>query len=140
MYLEFGNYEPAAPVEVPLFSKRPLGWDDATTLLSLLMRMSGLQSGTIEGYTIAVRALKRVFPETHGPAEITKEMAEIFRDRRIAAGSSERTVQSNLMTLSSIYSKWWGGNCGMLDSDPFAGVKVLVANGVRLDEPSVTRM
>jgi len=124
IYLEFGNYEPAAPVEIPAIGKRSLGWNDATTLLVLNMRMSGLQSSTIESYIGTIRLLRKVFPGTHGPDEITAEMAEIFRERRLAAGASQATVASNLMTLSSVYARWWRTACGMLEDDPFEGVKV----------------
>lgn len=122
--LAFENYESATPTERPTNTKRPLGWSDAITLLELNMRMSGLQRTTIESYTVTLRVLRKVIPGTNGPADITAAMAEEFRDRRLASGASPATVASNLMTLSAIYGHWWREACGMLNDDPFSGVRL----------------
>lgn len=104
--------------------KVALDWNDALALLTLHMRAAGLASGTIEQYAIAVRQLHRLAPATSGPAEVTREMAEDFKRCRLKTGGSAATVSSNLMTLSTVYSRWWGGECGILSFDPFAGLKV----------------
>jgi hypothetical protein len=140
IYLEFGNYKPPTPQDVPTAVIHPLGWNDAESLLILNMKMSGLQGSTIEQYMIAVRALRKTFPDTDGPAEITSEMAETFRGRRLATGASKGTVASNLMTLSTIYARWWCKACEMLDFNPFDGVKVLDRNGSSHNDPSIAKI
>ena len=46
------------------------------------MTAEKLRAGTIQQYELAIGALRKVFPDTHGPADITPAMAERFKVKR----------------------------------------------------------
>jgi hypothetical protein len=98
---------------------RALKWKDAILLLQLHMRMAGLSEVTIQQYCITVRLLQAHATETVGPDQVSPDIACRFLATRLASGAAIRTVESNRMTLSAVYSKWWRARCGLLDQDPF---------------------
>lgn len=83
------------------------------------MRVDDLRPKTIEQYLIVVNHLRRAFPTTTGPAEITPAMASRFKAIRRPEGVAVRTIRGN---LGIVYNKWWIKECRLLASDPFAGV------------------
>lgn len=104
--------------------RESVGWDDAIARMVRHMTADNLRPGTIEQYKVAVRNLRKEFPETKGPHEITPAMAEDYKVKRVEAGKSERTVAGNLTNLSIVYGRWWRDTCKIVNSDPFADVKL----------------
>lgn len=127
--------EDVAPVKIredcATASPESLSWDDATTLMVEHATAEKLRAGTIQQYTLAVGALRKVFPDTHGPVDITPAMAERFKVKRSkvkrskgkheAVELSPRTVEGNLKNLSIAYN-WWCKRCKVLTVNPFEEV------------------
>ena len=103
-----------------------LSWDDANILMVEHMMAEKLRPGTIQQYELAIGALRKVFPNTHGPADITPAMAERFKvkrskEKRGETELSPRTVEGNLKNLSIAYN-WWCKRCKVLSENPFEDV------------------
>ena len=107
-----------------LYTPPPLqnhpSWDDAGAIMLEQMKAEGLRPGTIQQYELAVSAVRKVFPYTDGPADITPAMAERFKVVR-SGHVSARTVESNIKNLSIVYN-WLSHRCKILDGNPFADV------------------
>ena len=86
------------------------------------MRADNLRPGTIQQYGIAVGLLKKAYPNTTGPGQITSAMAQKFKVLRLEAKKSPRTVAGNLDNLNIVYGHWWCGVCKILDENPFSDV------------------
>jgi len=99
-----------------------LPWDDAAALMLRHMKAGNLRSGSIQQYDLAVSALRKVFPDSHGPSDITPAMAEQFKVERIEAGLAARTVTGNVKNLSIIYGHWLRDTLRIIDIDPFDDV------------------
>lgn len=109
------EYRPVVAVPNPT-------WDEAIGRMVEQMRADDLRPKTIEQYLIVVNHLRRAFPTTTGPAEITPAMASRFKAIRRAEGVAVRTIRGNLDNLGIVYNKWWMKECRLLTSDPFADV------------------
>jgi len=108
-----------------------LSWDEATALMVEHATAEKLRPGTIQQYELAIGALRKVFPDAHGPADVTPAMAERFKVKRSKAKRSKtksekvelspRTVEGNLKNLSIAYN-WWCKRCKVLSENPFEEV------------------
>ena len=133
--------EDAAPEKIrkDYLSKRQegLAWDDAVDSMIRHMQAQNLRSGTIQQYELAVRTLRKVFPDSEGPADITPAMAEQFKLERMKAklraakkklddGKKEkvkpRTVEGNIGNLSIVFGHWFRDTMKIVDGNPFANV------------------
>ena len=134
--------EDAAPVKIreDYLAKRKEGlvWDDAVEAMVQHMQAQNLRPATIEQYRVAVRALRKVFPESQGPANITPALAEEFKLQRMNARSPNakksegdegqqgkikpRTVEGNLGNLSIVFGRWFRDTMKIVDGNPFADV------------------
>ena len=56
-----------------------IAWDDAMTLATRHMKANNLRATTIQQYELAVKTLRKVFPKSAGPSDITPQMAEQFK-------------------------------------------------------------
>ncbi len=97
-------------------------WDEAIAAMTRQMEADNLRPTTIQQYILVVGSLRKAFPQSKGPAEITPEMASRYKAIRRAAGVGVRTIQGNLDNLRIVYNKWWIKECRLLDQDPFADV------------------
>lgn len=102
--------------------KPTITWDEALERLEVKMRAGNRRPTTIDDYKINVENLRRAFPRTKGPAEITPEMAEDYKEIRLKKGRAIDTIRGNLVTLRSIYGKWWIKTCKVLLANPFADI------------------
>jgi hypothetical protein len=98
-------------------------WDGAVEMLEREMRAANLRPNTIITYKGAIQTLRDIFPTAHGPALITEAMAKQYKKARMEAGHSPYTVKGDLMELKTAFGKWWVAECGILASNPFAGVE-----------------
>jgi integrase len=122
-------FEPATEAR-----KNP-SWDEAVEAMTRQAVANNLRTGTIQQYIIAIKHLRRAFPATHGPAEITPTMASRFKaDRKNSGGwgrgISVRTLKGNIDSLNIVYNKWWIRESKILTSNPFAEV-----SPPKLDKP-----
>src|ERR1700733_838597 len=60
-------------------------WDEAVTSLLEHLRAANLREPTVHDYEFAIRTLRSMYPQTHGPAEITPAMAERYKAKRLQA-------------------------------------------------------
>lgn len=97
-------------------------WDEAIELLEKDMVTGNRRRTTIDDYKINVGNLRKAFPKTKGPGQITPELAEEYKAIRINNGLAVDTVRGNLTTLTSIYGRWWTRTCKVLAANPFAEI------------------
>ena len=96
---------------------------------------NNLRTGTVQQYIVVIKHLRRAFPTSHGPAEITPTMASRFKADRKKSGSwgrgiSVRTLKGNIDSLNIVYNKWWIKECKILTTNPFSEVSL-----PKLDKP-----
>lgn len=114
-------------------SERPfVGWDEAIEKLNEHCAAANLRPGTVDQYRIAIRNLRKVFPDSKGPADISPENASAFLQARKAAGKAPRTIVGNVTNLSIVFGRWFRDACKIVDADPFAEIEP-----PKLDKPSV---
>ncbi|MEN6496025.1 MAG: hypothetical protein ABFD16_17220 [Thermoguttaceae bacterium] len=106
-------------------AQRPesVSWEDAIARLKEHAQADNLRPGSIMQYVYAVNALRKVFPEVHGPAEVTPAMAEQFKVKRMAAKKKPRTVAGNIDNLSIVFDLWFRKVLKIIDANPFADVE-----------------
>jgi hypothetical protein len=80
-------------------------WTETRQLLREKMEGHNLRPGSIAAYLSAMNLLREVFPETHGPSDITPEMIDRFKAMR-AKVVSPRTIRGNLQHLQAVYAAW----------------------------------
>jgi integrase len=108
------------------YSPKPVrpnpSWDEATKVMVRYMEADNLRPGTITQYQMAVNGLRRLFPETCGPAAITPQLAQKYKVLRLETKIAPRTVEGNLGNLNIVYGHWWRDICRILVENPFEGV------------------
>lgn len=85
------------------------------------MEADNLRPTTIECYTYAIRNLRKAFPGTTGPADISDDMAaryKVIRSKKV----KPTTVAGNINKLTVVWSKWFIKKCKIVTSNPFAEV------------------
>ena len=97
-------------------------WDEAVDLATRHMTAKNLRPGSIEQYLYSIRLLRRAYPKSQGPADITPRMAENYKLMRFEAGRTPRTIRNDLHNLSILYAHWWRDVCRILTIDPFADI------------------
>jgi hypothetical protein len=95
-----------------------LSWADARKLVRDKTTGHNLRSGSTAAYLSALSLLHKVFPETHGPMDISPDMAEKFKTVR-GKLVAPRTVKGNLQHLQTVYAVWLEAN----GENPFVNVK-----------------
>ena len=112
--------EDCAPKEKE--QKQAWSWDNAVSLVTRHMKAQNLRHGSIDQYLGTVRLLRRAFPKTYGPEDITPGMAETFKLTRAEEGKKPRTVRNDINNLSVVYGRWWRDVCKILKVDPFVDI------------------
>lgn len=112
--------------------RRFVEWDEAIETLNSECETANLRPGTVEQYRIAIRNLRKVFPESKGPADITPERAAEFKKRRTKDGKSKRTIAGNITNLNIVFGRWFRDKCKIVDANPFAEVEP-----PKLDKPAI---
>ena len=121
-------YAPSpVPAPTPDTSETPdsTAWDDALKLALRHMRANNLRPTTIQQYELAVKLLRKVFPDSKGPADITPKSAEQFKLARLEDKRKPRTVENDINNLSIVYGHWFRDTLKIIDSNPFADVTAL---------------
>jgi site-specific recombinase XerD len=98
-------------------------WEEAIEKLKEGLEGKNLRWATVHDYCCTVHTLRDMFRKAVGPGEITPEMAERYKIKRLKQGHSASTVESNLRTLSIVYRKWWIKTAKLLTENPFAEVE-----------------
>ena len=113
-------------------SERPfVEWDEAIEKLKAATAAKNIRQTTIEQYVVVIRNLRKVFPDSKGPADITPANAQAFVERREADKKSPRTIAGNITNLSIVFGRWFRDNCQIVDADPFAKIE-----RTKLDKPA----
>lgn len=99
-----------------------LTWDEAIAVMVRHLKAGGLRKGSIQQYELVIKNLRKLFPGSEGPSDITTAMAEDFKVKRIEANKSARTVEGNLCNLSIVFN-WLKNVCKVVNSNPFEGIK-----------------
>lgn len=108
----------------PKVAERPNPtWDEAIEVMKKYMEGDNLRPGTIQQYELAVGHLRRLYPDTLGPGDITEGMAQKFKVLRLKEDVLPVTVAGNVDNLSIVYGHWWCDVCKVLDRNPFAEVE-----------------
>jgi integrase len=102
-------------------------WDEAIERMQVYMQAGNLRPGSIQQYVLIVGTLRKLFPETSGPADITSQMAEDFKVRRMTPPDggrklSSRTVAGNVLNLSIVWGRWFRDTMHLVGSNPFEAV------------------
>lgn len=101
-----------------------IAWDEAIAAMTREMRANNNRERTIQDYQQTLSVLRKEFPDAGGPGDITDPMAKLFKVRRMEAGKSAHTVRTDLITLSSIWQKWWINVCGLMEANPWEKVEL----------------
>ncbi|MBY0589670.1 tyrosine-type recombinase/integrase [bacterium] len=104
-----------APIAAP---KAQTLWPEAVEMARQQMVVDNLRPSTIDQYMTVLDTLRKIFPETAGPADITDAMASDFKLQR--AHVSKRTLKGNIDNLDIVYNKWFLNACRIVDHNPFA--------------------
>jgi site-specific recombinase XerD len=97
-------------------------WDDALKLMKEHMEAKNLRPGSIQQYEFVVSVLRKVFPDSQGPADITPAMAQDFMVKR-SGKVAPRTMEGNRDNLSIVFGHWFRDTLRIITSDPFADVE-----------------
>jgi integrase len=106
-------------------------WDEAITKITAAMRAQNLRERSIEEYLAVVRTLRKIYPTSRGPADITEALAKQFKLTRQQASLSPRTVAGNIGNLSIVWGKWLRDELSILDHNPWDAVEL-----PKLDKPA----
>ncbi len=100
-----------------------IAWDDAMKLAVRHMKANNLRGTTIQQYELAVKTLRKVFPKSAGPSDITPAMAEQFKVARLEQGRKPRTVENDIGNLNIVYGHWFRHTLKVVEANPFADVE-----------------
>jgi len=109
------EYSPKVMIKNP-------SWDESVEVMVEHMKARNLRPASITDYEVAVRNLRKIFPNAFGPTSITPAMAEKFKIERLKAGKSPYTVRGNLVSLGVIYGNWWVKVGKIIEENPFSDV------------------
>jgi len=98
-------------------------WDEAMELAIRHMKANNLRATTIQQYDLAVKTLRKVFPKSEGPSDITSQMAEHFKVVRLEQGRKPRTVENDIGNLNIVYGHWFRHTLKVIEENPFADVE-----------------
>jgi integrase len=105
-----------------------LPWGDSLKLMREHMESGNLRDTSIQQYELVVAGLRKIYPESEGPADITQAMAEGFKVRRMNPKPKERkvkprTVEGNIGNLSIVFGHWFRDTLKIIDGNPFEDVE-----------------
>jgi hypothetical protein len=98
-------------------------WDEAMQLAVRHMKANKLRDTTIQQYELAVKTLRKVFPKSEGPSDITPPMTEQFKVIRLEQGRKPRTVENDIGNLNTVYGHWFRHALKIIETNPFADVE-----------------
>jgi len=99
-------------------------WDDALAKVTAAMKAQNLRERSIEEYLAVLRTLRKVYPSSRGPTDITEALAKQFKLARQQESLSPRTVAGNICNLSIVWGKWFRDELGILDQNPWDSVEL----------------
>ena len=102
---------------------QPYTWDEAIPRMVTAMTAHNLRQRTIDDYLMVLTVLRKVFPGSRGPADITEDKARHFKHIRMQAEKSAFTVAGNLNKLRCIWKKWLVKNCKVVRENPWEDVE-----------------
>lgn len=98
-------------------------WQECRAALDRAMRADNLRPSYVANSLLTFDQFQRMFPRVKSPADVTPEMANEYKRQRAEAKKSPWSIKGDLATLKAAFGKWLGRECGLLQSNPFAGVR-----------------
>ncbi len=105
-------------------------WDDAIAILVRKMKAKNSRQTTINDYLLMISNLRKAYPTTSGPGDISTGLAKNYITVRCEAGLSAYTIRGTIIKLSVIWSKWFIRECELLMANPWKGIEK-----PKVDEP-----
>ena len=96
-----------------------INWDDSIKLMLRTSASGEITFGHNTTIRISFSALRKTFPKTFGPADITPAMAERFKVKR--SHLAPKTVEGNIKNCLIAYN-WFVKRCKILKGNPFEDV------------------
>ena len=108
-------------------------WDEAIAKVKAAMKAQNLRDRSIVEYLAVIGTLRKVFPTSRGPCDITDALAKQFKlvRQQESLGLSPRTVVGNICNLSIVWAKWFRDEIRVLDHNPWDAVEL-----PKLDKPT----
>jgi hypothetical protein len=104
-------------------------WDEANSLMKERAKTDGLRDESIGYYEKLVRLMRRDFPAADGPAAISPDMAETWRQEysrrptRLKLPPSPHTVFHTIRGLRTMWEKWFMRTLGICPANPWADIE-----------------
>jgi integrase len=114
----------------PKSSTQKVAWDEALAVAEKAMKEQNLRERSIRAYLDQIKRVRTVFPSSKGPAEITPAKAKQFKAALVEKKLAPYTISTCLRDLTSIWNKWFIGECKLLDANPWEEIE-----RPELDEP-----
>jgi hypothetical protein len=114
----------------PKSSSQKVAWDEALAVAEKAMKEQNLRERSIRAYLDQIKRVRTVFPSLKGPAEITPAKAKQFKAALVEKKLAPYTISTCLRDLTSIWNKWFIGECKLLEGNPWEEIE-----RPELDEP-----
>lgn len=105
-----------------------VGWDEATKRMKEKAVADGRRNPTIDYYCKLIRRIRKFYPDTNGPADISPGMAEgwkkMFSVTKTRRGKlpSPHTVFSLVRGFNALWQTWFVEELGICPGNPWADV------------------
>src|SRR5262249_51986030 len=106
-------------------------WDEAIKLVETAMKGQNLRDRSIGEYLASLVGLRKVYPDSQGPGDITVQQAKQYKLARQQQGVRPRTLAGNISNLSIVWGKWFRDECKILETNPWEEVE-----RPKLDKPT----
>lgn len=127
-----GLREPEAKPDPQPEAPPGASWQECRDALERAMKADNLRPSYVSDALLMFDGLQRMFPQAGTPAGITAAMANEFKRIRAEKPSSPWTIKGDLATLRAVFGKWLVAECGLLQLNPFEGIKP-----PRCDDPEI---
>lgn len=121
-------------------------WDEANMLMKERAATDGLRSASIDYYERLIRLMRRQFPATEGPADVSLAMAEMWRKEysrrptRRKKLPSPHTLFNTVRGLRAMWEKWFVRTLGICSQNPWADVEEPKTDRVEVKTVSDTEL
>ena len=96
-------------------------WGEAKAAVSLRCEAGGVRETSIRRYLSLLNVVRKLYPKTKGPGEITSALAEDFKLRR-KQKVRPTTIAENINGLRFLWKKWLIKSCKLLTTNPWVDV------------------
>ncbi len=105
-------------------------WEDSIAILARKMKAKNSRQTSINDYLLMISNLRKVYPTTTGPADISLGLAKNYIMVRSEAELSPYTIRGTITKLSAIWGKWLIKEAEVLSMNPWKDIEK-----PKVDEP-----